>query len=807
MRRGGRPHPRGSRGRNVTRVPADELRGEAGARSLGICETTETIRRRLTCRGIVQGVGFRPSVHRLATRLRLGGWVQNSPEGVIIEIEGSPSAVVQFVDELPYELPPLAKLEHLAIREVESCDETVFAVKASHGADGARGSLPPDSALCAECRADMEAEENRRHHYPFTTCSNCGPRFSIVEQLPYDRERTSMACFPLCPDCEREYRDPSDRRFHAEPLSCPVCGPRLQLVDSEGRTLAEAAEVVAQARRALADGAIVALKGLGGFQLACRADRAEPMIRLRERKRRPRKPFALMVRDLAAARRIVHLRPQEEASLGAADAPILLCARVDSPAIADVAAPDLDDLGVMLPTTPLHVELFRDGEYDVLVMTSGNRSDEPIACGNREALRRLAGVADMMLLHDRDVVRRLDDSVARTEADGGVPFVVRRSRGWVPRPLPLPVVTDAPVLALGAHLQTTACLALENQAIPSQHVGDLDNDDARGFLREAAAGLEQLCRTSAAGVAVDAHPDYASTWLGEELAAARDIPLLRLQHHLAHAAAVWAEHGSFPGRGEQAGAIILDGTGYGPDGTAWGGEWLLVDGELQGKRMAHLEPFPLVGGETAVREPWRVAVALLMQAEGAERLTELPFAQKLPATELESVRRLAIHEGWPRACGAGRLFEAAGALIAQATHNSYEGEAAARLEAAAAKCLPIEPWGEVQLPGAQLLAAAARRLIAGESPARVARGFHDTFCQLATELTLAAFGREVKTVALGGGCFVNRLLRSGLRRRLTQVGYDVLLPREVPPGDGGISYGQAVLAAVARHRNAIPHVE
>jgi hydrogenase maturation protein HypF len=627
-----------------------------------------------------------------------------------------------------------------------------------------------------------------------------------------------MACFPLCPDCEREYRDPGDRRFHAEPLSCPVCGPRLQLVDGEGRALAEGPDAVAQARRVLADGAIVALKGLGGFQLACRADRVEPMARLRERKRRPHKPFALMVRDLAAARRIVSLRPHDETTLGSAEAPILLCPRIDTSASADEAAPNLDDLGVILPTTPMHVELFRDADYDALVMTSGNRSDEPIACGNREALRRLGDIADLILLHDRDVARRLDDSVARTDAGEARPFVVRRSRGWVPRPLPLPVVTDAPVLALGAHLQTTACLALENQAIPSQHVGDLDNDDARGFLREAAAGLEQLCQTRATVVAIDAHPDYASTWFGEQIAQTRNIPLLRLQHHFAHAAAVWAEHGRFPGSGERAGAIILDGTGYGPDGTAWGGEWLLADGELQAKRLSHLEPFPLVGGETAVREPWRIAVALLTQANEAEQLTALPFAPKIPATELESVRGLAVHEGWPRASGAGRLFEAAGALLGLASHNTYEGEAAALLEAAA-NCPSSEPWEEVclpeakssaaiaRLPSAELLAAAARRLTAGESPARVARGFHDTFCRLAVELTLATFGGEVKTIALGGGCFVNRLLRAGLRRHLAEAGYDVLLPRDVPPGDGGISYGQAVLATVARHRNVTPRVE
>ena len=784
--------------------------------------TATAVRCRLLCHGTVQGVGFRPAVYRLATSLDLGGWVLNDPQGVTIEIEGPPGAVAQFEERLPRELPSLARLETCTATDVDALGETTFGVRASRKGDRARGSIPPDTALCEACRADMRRSADRRFRFPFTTCSHCGPRFSIVRELPYDRVQTSMACFPLCPDCAREYTNPRDRRFHAEPLCCPACGPHLWLTDPTGRSLAEDGVALDRVRTALAEGWIVALKGLSGFQLACRADREESVARLRERKRRPSKPFAVMARDLAAARRIVALTGEDEALLGSEHAPILLAPVSAQGLVAAGVAPGLSDLGVMLPTTPLHVELFRDAAYDLMIMTSGNTSDEPIACGNHEALEQLRDIGDLFLLHDRDIVRRLDDSVARTAACGA--FVVRRSRGYVPRPMPLPETAPRAVLALGGHLQATACLALGDEAVLSQHVGDLDNDAARGFLREAAEGITELLQAHPEALAVDEHPDYPSTWLGEAWARDAQVPLQRVQHHLAHAAAVLAEHRAFPQVGERAAAIVLDGTGWGPDGTAWGGECLLIGGDLIWQRAGHLGAFPLVGGERAVREPWRVAVALLTQAESGDvnavvkAAADLPMARLISPEQVRTVARLSLSHNWPQATGAGRLCEAVGALLGLTAVNRYEGEAAALCEAAASgvahgtagQILPVEFDADDSpgvLPAAHLLAAVAAHWRQTRSQAACAAAFHATFCRLVTGMVAAVVPRDITGVALGGGCLVNRMMREGLARSLEGAGHTVWLPCAVPPGDGGLAYGQAVLAAVSLARDVEPKLE
>jgi hydrogenase maturation protein HypF len=494
---------------------------------------------------------------------------------------------------------------------------------------------------------------------------------------------------------------------------------------------------------------------------------------------------------------------------------VLAPGRPASP-LASGIAPGLADVGVMLPTTPLHVELFGGLDLPALVMTSGNASDEPICRGNREALERLGPIADLLLLHDRDVVRRADDSVAR---GGAVPFVVRRARGYVPEPLPLPVEAPAPVLALGPFLQATACLAVGGEAFVSQHVGDLDGEPARAFLEEVVDGLEEFLQARGELVVVDQHPDYPSTALGERLAAERGAPLLRVQHHLAHAAAVLAEHGAFPAPGTRAAAIALDGTGWGTDGTAWGGEWLLLDGDLAWRRLACLAPLPLVGGEAAGREPWRVLIAALAHADALELLPRTPLAGLVAGDRIGAIARLVAQPGWPLASGAGRLFEAAGALLGLAAVNGWEGEAAARLEALAASAWPAAAWPISpdpgpripdtcpRLPSAGLLAEAARRIVGGEPAAVVAAGFHATFCRLAVELTACVVPAGVRTVAVGGGCLVNRLLRTGLARGLAEAGYDALFPQQLPPGDGGIAYGQAVLGAVATATGADPREE
>jgi len=739
----------------------------------------------------------------------LVGWVVNDPLGATLEIEGPEPAVNGFVDRLVAELPPLARLDTVEQEPREPLGEKVFEVRTSTLGRREGALVPPDSVVCADCRNDMASQSDRRFRYPFTTCTNCGPRFSLVRTLPYDRERTSMGCFPFCADCEREYKDPTDRRFHAEPVACPACGPRLWLADADGADTG-AADPVAAARDQLLAGRIVAVKGIGGFQLACRADSIDAVTRLRERKRRFGKPFAVMVRDLEAARALVDLDPASEDLMASAKAPIVLAPRRLPSGITDEVAPGLDDLGVIVPTTPLHLELFSDPRMPPLVMTSGNLSEEPLCRGNREALDRLNGIADAFLLHDRDIVRRVDDSVVRASPDG--PVMVRRARGWVPEPLALPESSTAVVVATGGHLQVTSCVTQGRQAFPSQHVGDLDSTPARAFLSEVIDGLLDFLQVEPTVIACDAHPDYPSTWLAGELADAHGAAVLPVQHHLAHVAAVLAEHGVFPEPGERAIGVALDGTGWGPDHTAWGGEWLEVTGDLGWRRLAHLEPLALVGGEAAVREPWRVAVAALAAIGEESLIAETPLAVLIDRERLEMVAGLASSGQWPLASGAGRVFEAAGALLGLTAVNRWEGESAARLEAAARGGGNVAPWPDVRLdegsggpvlPSSQLLAETARRVAAKEDRARVAAGFHATFNRLAGEITgRVATGHRV--VALGGGCLVNRLLGAGMSSEIGSLGIEVVRPLTLPPGDGGLSYGQAVVATVASARGVRP---
>jgi hydrogenase maturation protein HypF len=621
-----------------------------------------------------------------------------------------------------------------------------------------------------------------------------------------------MACFPLCAACDGEYTDPTDRRFHAEPVCCPACGPILWIQDADGGNRAEGHAAIAAAQADLLAGRILAIKGLGGFQLACRADDDAAVRLLRQRKRRSGKPFAVMVRNLGTARGIVDLAPDDEVLLRSSRAPVILAPRLRCDLACDEIAPGLDDVGVMLPTTPLHVELFRDERVPALVMTSANLSEEPICRGNREAIDRLADLADRFLLHDRDIIRRVDDSVVRSTATG--PILVRRARGWVPDPIALPVEAPEPLLAVGGHLVVTSCIAVGGQAFMTQHVGDLDSVPARTFHREVIDGLEDFLEVRPKALVADAHPDYPSAWLAAELAKKRNGSVLEVQHHLAHGAAVLGEHGRFPESDATAYAITLDGTGWGPDGTAWGGEWLSLTGGLEWRRLAQLEALALIGGERAVREPWRVAVAALAAAGAVELIPELPFAVMVDSDHLDQVARLATSPHWPRASGAGRLFEAAGAVFGLVIRNDWEGEAAARLEALAASAgETVASWNEVgirfdsgfpMLPSSALLRAAAARLIDGEAPAKVAAGFHSTFNHLVVEITRQVVQVKGGEVALGGGCMVNRLLLTGLDRGLAAHGFGVLIPRNLPPGDGGLAYGQAVLGAVALARNVKP---
>lgn len=751
------------------------------------------IRRRFRVRGIVQGVGFRPFVYHLATRLGLSGWVQNDGEGVVAEVEGPPAQVEAFAAALVAEAPPLAVIAAVESAGVPCREETGFAIRASDGAGSRTVFLSPDVATCPACLRELLDPGDRRYRYPFLNCTDCGPRFTIIRDVPYDRERTTMAAFAMCPACRREYEDPADRRFHAQPTACPDCGPRLSLRDPAGLAVA-AADPVEAAARALREGAILAVKGMGGYHLACRAADGAAVARLRARKGRPGKPFALMAPDLEAVRALCHLTPEEEQLLTSPRAPIVLLRAREPLAVAPEVAPGQRYLGVMLPYTPLHHLLLREvGE--VLVMTSANRSEEPIAYRDEEARERLAGLADLFLVHDREIHMRCDDSVAMVVR--GRPLAVRRARGYVPQPVPLPAPVPVPLLAVGGHLKNTFALVRDGWAFLSHHIGDLDNAEAYQSFVAAIAHFRRILAIEPQAVACDLHPDYPSTRWAEETG----LPLVRVQHHHAHVAAALAEHGA---AGPAIG-IALDGTGYGPDGTVWGGELLVAD-RLRYRRVGHLAPFRLPGGDRAVREPWRVAAALLVQALGPDAVDPaLPAFAGVPAGRLGPVVQMAA-SGWlsPVTTSAGRLFDGFAALAGvHAGPVTYEGEAAIALEMAATGAgeegaYPFgleEEGGRLVLRWEPALAALLEDVRRGVAPEGAAARFHSGLAR-ALRAACRRLRQEtgLRLVALGGGVFQNRLLLDRLWRWLEADGFTVLVPGQVPPGDGGLAYGQAAVA-------------
>ena len=767
----------------------------------------------------MQGVGFRPFVYCAARDAGLAGWVRNGPDGVTLEVEGDEGSILNFLDELEHRPPPLARIDGIQVHEIESRGESSFAVVETEGGGRRHALVPADARLCSRCAAEMEDPQDRRYHYPFTVCTHCGPRFSLVRQLPYDREQTSMACFPLCDACALEYGDPGDSRFHTEPVCCPACGPKLWGQTAGGRTIHEPQAALVAARGALASGRILAFKGLGGFQLACDARNERACSTLRRRKGRASKPFAVMARDLDVVNRLVHATEADFRLLQSSRAPILLLPLQDSTNISGQVAPGLRDLGIMLPTTPLHVELFRDLPSDCLVMTSGNMSEEPICRRNREAVQDLSGLADFFLLHDRDIVRRVDDSVLCSDANTS--FMLRRSRGWVPDPLPLRPAAPQPVLAVGGHLQTTAALAVEGQVFLSQHVGDLDTPGARAFHQEVVDGLLQFLDVEPQLILCDAHPDYPSHSAAKEWAQRHGVECMEVQHHLAHVAAVAVEHGCLPEPGRRCVGLALDGTGYGPDGHLWGGELLSFDAQLRWTRHAQLESLPLIGNEAAVREPWRVALSALVQA-GREDLTR-PWMASAPGIPNIAGEVLRLCQGpeskppWPRSSGAGRIFEAAGSLCGLVMRNGYEGEAAIRFEALAERspdAVGVWPrWKEEKdcaglvFPSSHLLAELAERLLQGEDPAKVASGFHRTFCYAVVRFLMTHLPQGTDEIHLGGGCLANRLLRRGLAEELAAHGLQAYLPQEVPAGDGGLALGQAALGSMALTHGGRPQQE
>ncbi|HVI74150.1 MAG TPA: carbamoyltransferase HypF, partial [Anaeromyxobacteraceae bacterium] len=613
---------------------------------------------RITVRGTVQGVGMRPFVYRLAQAEGVRGRVRNDARGVTIEVFAEAEALRRFVARLEAERPPAARFDALDCEPIADEPEEGFVIVESEGAaaEEPRVSIPADLATCPDCLRELFDPADRRHRYPFTNCTNCGPRFTIARGVPYDRPLTTMAPFALCEACRREYEDPRDRRFHAEPNACPACGPRLTLLAADGLPLAERDEALAQAVRALAEGRIVAVKGVGGFHLACDARSPVAVARLRLRKRREEKPLAVMPRDLAEAELLCVLGDAERALLASPERPIVLAPRRDGCAVAPEVAPDTPLLGLLLPYAPLH-HLLLDGVRRPLVMTSANLSEEPIAYRNGEAVARLGGIADLLLVHDREIETRADDSVARVVA--GSPLLLRRSRGYAPRPVRLARGLARPVLAVGALLKNTFCLGVGDAAHLGPHIGDLENLETLASFEGAVARVERFLRTRPALLAHDLHPDFTSTRYALERARAEGLPAVAVQHHHAHAAGCMAEHGLTG----PALALTWDGTGLGDDGAAWGGELLLAryDGY---ERLATFRPIPLAGGDKAIREPWRIALAALDDAfAGSPPLDALPLFRGPSADEVGVVRRM-IASGFnaPRAHGAGRLFDAIGAL-------------------------------------------------------------------------------------------------------------------------------------------------
>lgn len=793
---------------------------------------------RVRVTGVVQGVGFRPFVYRLATGLGLGGFVLNDPGGVTIEVEGDADAVRAFVDRLPREGPPLSAIETCEAVEVapggasggaggDERREARFEIRESERAERPSALVTPDTATCGDCLGELFDPADRRYRYPFINCTNCGPRFTIVRGIPYDRPYTTMAGFEMCGPCRAEYEDPLDRRFHAQPNACPACGPTVRLVDAEG-VEASAADPIALAAAALRDGAIVAVKGLGGFHLACTADDDAAVSRLRGRKHREDKPFAIMVPGLAAARELVELDGAEGALLESRERPIVLARRRPGGPVAAAVAPGHRDLGLMLPYSPLHHLLLADAGVP-LVMTSGNVSDEPIAYRDAEALERLAGIADLFLLHDRPIHTRTDDSVVRAVRLAGErrPLMLRRSRGYVPVPVPLPGPAPRALIACGAHLKNTFTVAEGRRAWVGHHIGDLENLETLLSFEEGIEHFESLFKVRPELVVHDLHPDYLSTRYARDRVEEEGLEPLGVQHHHAHLAACLAEH-------EEPGAAlgaIYDGTGYGTDGTVWGGELLL--GDARGfERVGHLWPVRLPGGEAAIRQPWRMACAWLCELEEGAPAIPPWLEDRIDPSAWATVARI-VRSGLasPVTTSVGRLFDAVAALCGLRLEVTYEGQAAIELEMAASQPVPSDVPGRrrrgetagggptragatrddepgyplpvrreagrpVLLDARETVRAVLRDLANGVAPAGVARRFHRGLA----DATAAACAGEaeragVRAVVLSGGVFQNVRLLERTARRLADAGLRPLVPLRLPPNDGGISYGQAAVAA------------
>lgn len=729
----------------------------------------------------------------------LNGWVRNTPAGVEIEIQGTETGLALFDKTLASDLPPLAMISSHTKQNIPLADDSSFSILTSSSGEPAI-QIAPDSAVCLDCQAELFDPNNRRYRYPFITCTNCGPRYSIITGIPYDRPKTTMAAFPLCPDCQQEYLDPANRRFHAQPIACPVCGPKIRLQDTTGKTIFSEDNALIQSIRMLKEGAILAVKGIGGYHLAVDACNPEAVQRLRTRKKRDEKPFAVMVANQATAHRLALLNETEERLLASTESPIVIVRKRPDCPLAEMVAPSNGWVGLLLPYAPLHHLLLRDN-FQALVMTSGNISDEPVAFEDHDALQRLTEIADGFLTHDRPIHIRSDDSVMRVFQ--GKPLFYRRARGYAPRAVRLPFCSRS-ILAVGAELKSAICLTSRDLAFLSQHIGDLQNDATYDSFRHTIRHLSEILEIKPKAIACDLHPDYLSTRFAEE----SGLPLIRVQHHHAHLAACMAENGL---EGTLIG-VILDGTGYGSDGTIWGGE-ILVGGYESYHRAAHFRPVPLPGGDAAVREPWRMALAYLHQTIGDAAFSiDHPIIKRLEDHQKSLFAQMLKRRiNSPLTSSCGRLFDAVAALLDLRQIVSYDGQAAIELEALAetledqekeldqaasyayAIAYGAEPF---QIDFSPIFPQILADMDAGISSAAIAMRFHETIATAIVEVCRHLRNSSgLERVVLSGGVFQNRLLSKMIYTSLSSHNFRVFNHRLVPPNDGGIALGQAAIAA------------
>jgi hydrogenase maturation protein HypF len=743
--------------------------------------------------GVVQGVGFRPFVYGLAAEHHLAGWVRNTSAGVDLHLEGTPANLEHFQRQLKDAPPPLSRINEIVMRAADLCGYETFEIIHSETVPGAFQPISPDTSICPDCLNELFHPTDRRFRYPFINCTNCGPRFTIIDDIPYDRPKTTMAPFQLCEPCAAEYADPLDRRFHAQPVACPDCGPQIWL-EIDGERLADAEGALQQARKLLIDGGILAVKGLGGFHLACDARNSKAVAELRQRKLRIGKPFALMMADIEAVETVCFLNESEKELLESRERPIVLLGAKPDNCLSPDLAPGQSTLGVMLPYTPLHHLLIEAGPQfpSALVMTSGNLSEEPIATKNDDARDQLADLADAFLMHNRGIRTRCDDSVVRV-VNGHI-YPLRRSRGYAPFPVRLPGKA-MPVLAVGGELKNTYCITRDDYAFLSQHIGDLQNYETLSSFEESIAHYEQLFRVRPEALAYDLHPDYLATRYALQRAKDENIPILGVQHHHAHAAACMVEHGLKPG--SKAIAAIFDGTGYGDDGSIWGGEFLLAGYEDYLRRY-HLKTIEMPGGDAAVRNPWRLALSWLHQAG----LDFDEFYPSVSAADPEA-RKILLQQlekkiNSPKTSSMGRLFDAAASLTGIRHSVNYEAQAAIEMETL------VDPDEKAsyafdilanEIDPIPVIGAICKDIRAGVSKGKMAARFHNAVAEMTIEVcSRIANETQIETIVLSGGVWQNMVLLKKTYTGLQALGLEVLQHSLVPANDGGLALGQAIVA-------------